>query len=69
MSSDIAYINTLREFLSHDGVVGGKKRWWAGKKEFDFQNNEIDSTTKAKMEVIIEVNSFDISHNKLGFTK
>ena len=39
------FVRILRGFLSHDGVVGGKERWWAGKKQFDFLcNNEINET-------------------------
>lgn len=37
----------IRSFLSHDGVIGSKERWWTGKKEFDFlidnENEEVIS--------------------------
>jgi hypothetical protein len=36
MSSNSEFVDILRGFLSHDGVVGGKDRWWTNKKEFDF---------------------------------
>ena len=36
MSRDAEFVDILRGFLSHDGVVGGKDRWWTNSKEFDF---------------------------------
>ncbi len=44
------YIENLREILSQDGVVGGKARWWVGKKEFDFQSgdNTIGASNESK---------------------
>jgi hypothetical protein len=36
MSGEKNFSSILRGFLSHDGVVGAKERWWAGNKDFDF---------------------------------
>ena len=36
MSKDAEFVSILRGFLSHDGAVGGKDRWWTNSKEFDF---------------------------------
>jgi hypothetical protein len=36
MSKEKKFSSVLRGFLSHDGVVGAKERWWAGNKDFDF---------------------------------
>ena len=49
----------IRSFLSHDGVIGGKERWWSGNKDFDFLiDNENEEVLLLKIFLLFSFFSF-----------